>query len=45
MIDEKPGVQHIFIYTGHPHGPAGVFRITRTLETNKLIHILNESEE
>ena len=36
VIDEKRGVQHIFIYSGHPNGPAGVFRITRTLDTTKL---------
>ncbi len=36
VIDEKRGVQHIFIYAGHPNGPAGVFRITRTLDTPKL---------
>lgn len=36
VIDVKRGVQHIFIYTGHPYGPAGVFRITRTLDTPKL---------
>ena len=40
VIDEPRGVQHIFIYTGHPNGPAGVFRITRTLETPKLVHAL-----
>jgi lysophospholipase L1-like esterase len=36
IIDEKRGVQHIFIYSGHPNGPSGVFRITRTLDTAKL---------
>lgn len=36
VIDPQRGVQHIFIYTGHPNGPAGVFRITRTLRTDKL---------
>jgi len=36
VTDEKRGVQHIFIYAGHPSGPAGVFRITRTLDTPKL---------
>ncbi|MEO2034711.1 MAG: hypothetical protein ABGZ35_21745 [Planctomycetaceae bacterium] len=36
VIDEKRGVQHIFVYVGHPNGPAGVFRITRTLHTPKL---------
>ncbi len=36
VIDEKHGVQHIFIYSGRPGGPAGVFRITRTLDTRTL---------
>lgn len=36
VIDTSRGVQHIFIYAGHPNGPAGVFRITRTLDTPKL---------
>lgn len=36
VIDEKREVQHIFVYTGHPNGPAGVFRITRTLDTDQL---------
>ena len=41
VIDRKRGVQHIFIYCGHPNGPAGVFRISRTLETGKLKRVLN----
>jgi lysophospholipase L1-like esterase len=40
VIDEQRGVQHIFIYSGHPNGPAGVFRITRTLDTPKLAAFL-----
>ena len=36
VIDEKAGVQHIFMYIGFPEGPAGVFRLTRTLDTEKL---------
>ena len=43
VIDPQRGVQHIFIYTGHPNGPAGVFRITRTLRTNKLTELLTLS--
>jgi hypothetical protein len=42
VIDEKRGVQHIFIYTGHPNGPAGVFRLTRTLDTPKLAAFLKQ---
>jgi hypothetical protein len=40
VIDAKRGVQHIFFYSGHPNGPAGVFRMTRTLETGKLATFL-----
>jgi len=43
VIDPHRGVQHIFIYTGHPNGPAGVFRITRTLRTDKLKETLTLS--
>ena len=41
VIDAKRGLQHVFVYTGHPNGPAGVFRITRTLDTQKLKETLN----
>ena len=41
VVDTKRGVQHVFIYVGHPNGPAGVFRVTRTLETPKLRVFLN----
>jgi hypothetical protein len=37
VIDEKRRVQHIFIFAGHPNGPAGVYRITRNLDTPKLV--------
>ncbi len=40
VIDEKRGVQHVFFYSGHPGGPAGVFRLTRTLDTPKLAELL-----
>ena len=36
IMDEKAGVQHIFFYAGKPQGPAGIFRLTRTLDTEKL---------
>lgn len=40
VIDEKRGVQHIFIYLGKVseeyEGRAGIFHITRTLDTPKL---------
>ena len=41
VIDVKRRQQHIFIYTGHPNGPAGVFRLTRTLDTPKLVEFLS----
>ncbi|MBL66972.1 MAG: hypothetical protein CMO74_00755 [Verrucomicrobiales bacterium] len=43
IIDKKRNVQHIFIYIGHPNGPAGVFRITRTLNTPKPKQLLAEN--
>ena len=43
VIDAANGVQHIFVYTGHPNGPAGSFRITRTLETPELAAFLAEA--
>ena len=36
VVDAPGGVQHIFVYSGHPNGPAGVFRITRSLDTSRL---------
>lgn len=41
VVDIKRGLQHVFIYAGHPNGPAGVFRITRSLSTPKLAEFLN----
>ena len=43
VIDRKLCVQHIFIYIGHPSGPAGVFRLTRTLDTPKLAAFLDSN--
>ena len=40
FLHDPRGVQHIFIYNGHPNGPAGVFRLTRTLNTPKLAKFL-----
>lgn len=42
IMDTQRGVQHIFVYAGHPNGPAGVFRITRSLETPKLAMALGD---
>jgi len=44
VIDAKRGVQHIFFYTGYPNGPAGVFRLTRTLDTLKLREFLAQPD-
>ena len=44
VIDEKRGMQHIFIYSGHPSGPAGIFRITRTLDTAALRESLEREQ-
>ena len=44
VIYEKRGVQHIFIYSGHPNGPAGVFRLTRTLYTPNLVTFLQKDQ-
>lgn len=43
VIDEKRGVQHVFIYSGHPNGPAGIFRIIRTLDTPALRSALHHT--
>ena len=40
IIDTKRGIQHIFVYIGHSKGPAGTFRVTRTLDTPKLREFL-----
>lgn len=42
VIDAARGVQHVFFYTGHPNGPAGSFRLTRTLDTPKLKAYLHD---
>ena len=36
VIDEAEGLQHIFIYCGRYSTPAGIYRISRTLDTDKL---------
>jgi len=33
-------LQHVFFYSGNPGGPAGVFRMTRTLDTPQLAGFL-----
>ncbi|MFZ5832238.1 MAG: hypothetical protein ACOY3P_19305, partial [Planctomycetota bacterium] len=45
VIDQPADVQHIFIYSGFPGGPAGVFRITRTLDTPSLRETLGPAGE
>ena len=44
VMDRKRRVQHIFIYSGYPIGPSGVFRITRTLDTPKLVKFLKPAQ-
>jgi lysophospholipase L1-like esterase len=36
VIDEKRGIQHAFFFAGRPKGPAGIFRLTRSLDTPRL---------
>ena len=43
IVDAAAGVQHIFIYMGHPNGPAGSFRLTRTLDTPRLAEFLGRA--
>jgi len=45
VIDQKRGVQHVFFYSGHPGGPAGVFRLTRTLDTPRLADFLKRQHQ
>jgi hypothetical protein len=37
VVDRESGRQHIFIYSGHPNGPTGIFRLSRTLDTPALV--------
>jgi hypothetical protein len=43
VIDTTAGVQHLFIYAGAPAGPAGIFRLTRTLDTVRLSTLLRQT--
>jgi len=36
VIDAGRDLQHIFIYVGYYTGPTGIYRITRTLDTDRL---------
>ena len=45
VIDEEAGVQHIFVYLGQHLGPSSIFRITRTLDTPKLVEWLKQYPE
>ena len=40
VVDEERGLQHVFVYMGCMQGPAGIFRLTRTLDTRKLSRFL-----
>ena len=41
VMDRDEGVQHIFIYCGRYSTPTGIYRISRTLETDKLREAMN----
>lgn len=45
VIDEAAGIQHLFVYLGSHLGPASIFRITRTLDTPKLVEWLKQYPE
>jgi len=36
IVDVENGVQHLFIYAGYYTGPAGIFKVTRSLRTGEL---------
>jgi len=41
VIDAARGVQHVFVYAGRSrHGPTGIYRITRSLDTPRLRGVL-----
>ena len=42
VVDSEMRVQYIFIYSGHPCGPAGSFMIKRTLDTPALARFFRE---
>lgn len=44
VVDEKRGVQHIFLCSGHSGGPAGLFRLGRSLDAPKLAAYLQARE-
>lgn len=44
VIDQENGVQHIFIYCGRYSTPSGVYRISRTLDTDKLREIMSQQD-
>ena len=43
VIDEEKGVQHIFIYSGHPCGPAGSFRINPDTRNAEALTVSNRA--
>lgn len=40
VMDVERGAQHVFFYCGAPGGPAGAFRLTRSLDTPALSAVL-----
>jgi len=45
VIDKENGVQHVFIYCGRYSTPAGIYRITRTLDTDRLRKVMSEPRQ
>lgn len=43
VLDRENRVRHIFIYAGRPSGPAGIFRISHTLDTPALVAALRNA--
>ena len=44
VMDVENGLQHIFIYCGRYSTPTGIYRITRTLNTDTLRRAMHELE-
>lgn len=44
VIDVEAGLQHIFIYCGRYATPTGVYRISRTLDTDRLRSVMRQQD-
>ena len=40
VVDQKRGLHHVFVWVGYYDGPAGIFRISRSLKTDELSEML-----